>query len=60
MHAAGVHLVLARHDPATINPATVTVSRDPCGRWYVSLAVDAPDPKPLLAAGRDVGSRISR
>jgi transposase len=23
-------------DPAAIDPSTVTVSRDPCGRWYVS------------------------
>jgi putative transposase len=38
-----------------IDPATVTVSRDPCGRWYVSLAVDTPDPKPLPATGRAVG-----
>src|SRR6266700_8404507 len=42
-------------DPATIDPTTVTVSRDPCGRWYVSLAVDAPDPEPLPATGRAAG-----
>jgi putative transposase len=42
-------------DPATIDPATVTVSRDPCGRWYVSLAVEVPDPDPLRAAGRVAG-----
>ena len=33
----------------------MTVSRDPCGRWYVAFAVDAPDPEPLPAAGRAVG-----
>jgi putative transposase len=33
----------------------VTVSRDPCGRWYVSLAVEVPDLDPLPAAGRAVG-----
>ena len=38
--------VVARLDPATLDPSTVTVSRDPDGRWYVSLAVDAPDPAP--------------
>ncbi|WTZ28437.1 transposase [Microbispora sp. NBC_01389] len=27
-------------DPATIDPATVIVSRDPDGRWYASLAVE--------------------
>jgi putative transposase len=42
-------------DPASIDPSTVTVSRDPCGRWYVSLAVDVPDPDPLPATGRVVG-----
>jgi putative transposase len=42
-------------DPATIDPSTVTVSRDPCGRWYVSLAVDVPEPEPLPATGRAVG-----
>jgi putative transposase len=42
-------------DPATIGPSTVTVSRDPDGRWYVSLAVDVPDPEQLPATGRAVG-----
>jgi putative transposase len=42
-------------DPATIDPSTVTVSRDPCGRWYVSLAVEVADPEPLPATGRAVG-----
>jgi putative transposase len=42
-------------DPATIDPATVTVSRDPCGRWYVSLAVDVPEPEPLPATGQVIG-----
>ena len=41
--------------PATIDPTTVTVSRDPCGRWYVSLAVEVPDPDPLPATGRAAG-----
>jgi putative transposase len=42
-------------DPASVDPSTVTVSRDPCGRWYVSLAVDIPDPEPLPATSRAVG-----
>jgi putative transposase len=33
----------------------VTVSRDPCGRWYVAFAVDVPQPEPLPATGRAVG-----
>ena len=42
-------------DPASVDPTTVTVSRDPCGRWYVSLAVDTPEPEPLPATGRAAG-----
>jgi putative transposase len=42
-------------DPATVDPSTVTVSRDPCGRWYVAFAVEIPDPEPLPATGRAVG-----
>jgi putative transposase len=42
-------------DPAAVDPTTVTVSRDPCGRWYVSLAVDVADPGPLPATGAAVG-----
>jgi putative transposase len=42
-------------DPASIDPTTVTVSRDPCGRWYVSFAVEVPAPAPLPAAGAVVG-----
>ncbi len=42
-------------DPALIDPSTVTVSRDPCGRWYVSLAVDIHEPEPLPVTGWAVG-----
>ena len=42
-------------DPATVDPTTVTVSRDPCGRWYVAFAVDVPDPDPLPATGQAAG-----
>jgi len=42
-------------DVALIDPTTVTVSRDPCGRWYVSLAVDVADPVQLPATGAVVG-----
>ena len=42
-------------DPATLDPATVTVSRDPCGRWYVSLAVEAAGPQQLPATGAVAG-----
>jgi putative transposase len=42
-------------DPASVDPSTVTVSRDPCGRWYVSFAVDAADPLQLPATSAVVG-----
>jgi putative transposase len=42
-------------DLASLDPSTVTVSRDPCGRWYVSFAVDVPGPAPLPPAGAMVG-----
>jgi putative transposase len=42
-------------DPASIDPTTVTVSRDPCGRWYVCFAVDVPDPVQLPATGAMAG-----
>jgi putative transposase len=38
-----------------LDPATVTVSRDPCGRWYVSLAVEVADPEQAPATGAVVG-----
>ncbi|MBN6056190.1 transposase, partial [Nonomuraea sp. RK-328] len=41
-------------DPASIDPSTVTVSRDPCGRWYVSFAVDVAAPDRLPAMGTAV------
>jgi putative transposase len=40
---------------ASVDPTTVTVSLDPCGRWYVAFAVDIPSPEPLPATGRAVG-----
>src|SRR5690349_260155 len=42
-------------DASSIDPSTVTVSRDPCGRWYVSFAVKAADPVPLPATGAAAG-----
>ena len=42
-------------DPAVINPTSVTVSRDPCGRWYVSFCIEVADPEQLPATGRMVG-----
>jgi putative transposase len=42
-------------DVAGLDPTTVFVSKEPDGRWYVTLAVDAQPPQPLPAAGRAVG-----
>ena len=42
-------------DPASIDPAAVTISHDPCGRWYVSFAVEVAEPEQLPATGRAVG-----
>jgi putative transposase len=42
-------------DPATLDPTTVTVSRDPDGRWYVSFAVDVAKPERLPVTGAAVG-----
>jgi putative transposase len=40
---------------AGLDPTTVFVSKEPDGRWYVTLAVDAEPPQPRPAAGRAVG-----
>ena len=42
-------------DVTSLDPATVTVSRDPDGRWYVSFAVEVADPVQLPASGSVVG-----
>ncbi|MEU3164942.1 RNA-guided endonuclease TnpB family protein [Streptosporangium sp. NPDC006930] len=42
-------------DPASIDPTTVTVSREACGRWYASFAVEVNDPKQAPATGTAVG-----
>jgi len=38
-----------------LSPTSVTVARDPAGRWFVTFHVDMPDPAPLPAAGQNVG-----
>jgi putative transposase len=42
-------------DLAALDPTTVTVCREPDGRWYVTFAVDATAPVALPATGRAVG-----
>lgn len=41
--------------PATLDPSTVTVSREVDGRYYVSFSVEVEDPDPLPATGAVVG-----
>jgi putative transposase len=42
-------------DPAMLDPTSVTVTRDPADRWFVTFHADVPDPAPLPAAGQDAG-----
>jgi putative transposase len=42
-------------DPATLDPTSVTVARDPAGRWFVTFHVETADPVPLPATGQNVG-----
>ena len=42
-------------DPVTLAPTSVTVIRDPDGRWYATLHAQVADPAPLPPTGRTVG-----
>ncbi|WP_218106575.1 RNA-guided endonuclease InsQ/TnpB family protein [Micromonospora pallida] len=42
-------------DPAGLDPTMVTVSRDPDGRWYVTLTVDIDTPTAPEPTGQAVG-----
>jgi putative transposase len=42
-------------DPASIEPSSVAVSREPCGRWYVSFTVDVADSEQEPPTGAVVG-----
>jgi len=42
-------------DLAALDPTMVIVSREPDGRWFVTFAVDQPNPQPLPVAGESVG-----
>ena len=42
-------------DPASLNPTTVTVARDPDGRWFVTLAVDVDQTTPAEPTAGPVG-----
>ena len=38
-------------DVTALDPTSVTLARDPAGRWFVTFHVDVPDPVPLPARG---------
>jgi putative transposase len=42
-------------DVTVLDPTSVTVTRDPAGRWFVIFHADVPDPVPLPATGESVG-----
>src|SRR5690348_16681869 len=42
-------------DPAAINPTSVTMARDPAGRWFVTFQLDVPDPAPHPSVDQSVG-----
>jgi putative transposase len=42
-------------DLAALNPTSVTVARDPAGRWFVTFHAEVPDPVPLPATGQAAG-----
>lgn len=48
-------IVYSRPLPDGTVPTTVTVSRDPAGRWHVSMLVDDPTVQPLPETGSTVG-----
>jgi putative transposase len=45
-------------DPGTLNPSTVTVSRDPDGRWFATFAVDVEAPAAPAPTGKTVGADL--
>jgi putative transposase len=42
-------------DVTLLDPTSVTVTRDPAGRWFVTFQADVPDPVPLPVTGESVG-----
>ncbi|WP_305781126.1 RNA-guided endonuclease InsQ/TnpB family protein [Nocardia nova] len=42
-------------DLADLEPTMVVVSREPDGRWFVTFAVELPDPAPMAPTGNMVG-----
>jgi putative transposase len=42
-------------DVTALDTTSVTVARDPAGRWFVTFCTDMPGPEPLPATGQAVG-----
>ena len=42
-------------DPASLDPTSLTISREPDGRWFVTFHVEVLDPEPLPATRGNVG-----
>jgi putative transposase len=42
-------------DITALDPSSVTVSRDPAERWFVTFSIELDDPEPLPATGQSVG-----
>jgi putative transposase len=42
-------------DLAALDPTSITVCRDPAGRWFVTFHADVPDAPPLPATGHSAG-----
>jgi putative transposase len=42
-------------DVGALDPTSVTVTKDPAGRWFVTLHADVPHPAPLPATGASAG-----
>lgn len=42
-------------DVTALDPTSVTVARDPAGRWFVTFHVNLPTPAPLPSTGQRVG-----
>lgn len=53
--AGPLHIRWSRPLPEGCQPSTVTVSRDPAGRWYISLRVEDSTVHPLPPAEAQIG-----
>ncbi|MCX4693863.1 RNA-guided endonuclease TnpB family protein [Streptomyces sp. NBC_01408] len=58
--AEPLDIVWSRSLPTGVEPSTVTVSRDSCGRWFVSLLCeDSPAPMPATSTSVGIDAGLS-